>query len=111
MAGMEAEPTKPSEAELDEAIAKALAETDRFGRKHEAALDRIIQGAAHGEPIESGEAVSDEKGDTMSDEEWNTRLSAAVGHFTRRLASEMDKITDEDSAESGHRERENPTES
>ena len=108
MAGMEAEPTKPSEAELDEAIAKALAESDRFGRKLEAALDRILQGAAHGEPIQSGEAVSDEEWNTMSDGEFYTRLSAAFG---RRLASEMDKITDEDSAESGHRERENPTES
>jgi hypothetical protein len=99
MAGMETEPTKPGEAASDEVIAKALAESDRFFRKLDAALDRIVvqaQGAAHGEPIESGEAASDE--------EWNTRLSAAFGRVTRRLASEMDKITDEDSAESGQRE-------
>jgi hypothetical protein len=108
MADVENEPTKLGEAAPDEVIDKALAESDRYFRKLDAALDRIIQGAAHGKPIESGEAVSDEEWNTMSDGEFYTRLSAVFG---RRLASEMDKITDEDSAESGQCERENPTES
>ena len=99
MADVETEPTKLGEAAPDEVIDKAIAESDRFFRKLDAALDRMVvqaQGAAHGEPIESGEAASDE--------EWNTRLSAAFGRIARGLASEMDKMTDEDSAESGQRQ-------
>jgi hypothetical protein len=100
---MKAEPTKLGEAASDAEIEKALAESDLFGRKLEAALDKIIHGAAHGAPIESGEAASDAEIDKAIDvsDPFGREL---LGHFARRLASEMNKMTDEDSAESGQRE-------